>query len=144
MMKTLIFIYLVLIFQSISFAQQSYKDNFNKELTQTERANYKQQIYECSQKINSNKKNPELLVNRGVVYSKLGYHSDAISDYNNAIKIDSTFALAYFNRGISRSRFKYTKMSCADIKKAYELGLKSSKTTYLNNCKMYISQLGRL
>ena len=83
-----------------------------------------------------------MFVNRGVQYAFLGLYPDAISDYNKAIKLDSTIAEAYYNRGIVQSRFAYTKRGCMDIKKAYHLGLTQAKTLYNNKCGLYKNELG--
>lgn len=39
----------------------------------------------------------ELHTNRGVVEQFVGDSTDAMNDYQNAIKIDPTYSLAYFN-----------------------------------------------
>ena len=142
-MKTNLLILFLVLISFLGFSQ-SYKDNFNKSLTTLQRQNLKNKIHEYSQMIKEDKNNPTLFLNRGVVYSQLGYHNEAITDYNNALKLDSAMSQAYYNRGLSRSRFRYSKRSCADIKKAYKLGLDIAKSTYISNCKMYFSELGEL
>jgi tetratricopeptide (TPR) repeat protein len=134
---------LILIITNITLAQ-SYKDYFNRNLTNNERIQLKNQIHNLSIKIRNNPKQAKLYLNRGVVYSKLGYHSDAIQDYNRALKLDSLIPEAYFNRGISRARFRFTQASCSDIKKAYTLGLQQAKTVYNKQCKMFENKLGKL
>jgi tetratricopeptide (TPR) repeat protein len=135
---------LLFVFSWAVVFSQSYKDNFNKSLTPNQRQELKNKIHEYSQMIKEDKYNPTLFLNRGVVYSQLGYHNDAITDYNSALKLDSTMSQAYYNRGLSRSRFRYSKRSCADIKKSYELGLDIAKSTYIKHCRMYFSELGEL
>ncbi len=142
MKKTLLILFLVFI-SYLGFSQ-SYKDNFNKNLTPQQRKEIKDKIHEYSQLIHKDKNNPTLYLNRGVLYSKLAYHNEAITDYNSALKIDSTMSQAFYNRGLSRSRFRYSKRSCADIKKSYELGLDIGKSTYIKHCRMYFSELGVL
>ena len=143
MAKNLLILFLISI-SFLGFSQKSYKDNFNKSLTSQQRKDLKEKIHEYSQMIKEDKYNPTLFLNRGVVYSKLGYHNEAITDYNSALKIDSTISQAYYNRGLSRSRFRYSKRSCADIKKSYKLGLDIGKSTYIKHCRMYFSELGEL
>ena len=135
---------LILIFISFWGVSQSYKDNFNKSLTTKQRQDLKNKIHDYSQIIKEDKNNPTLFLNRGVVYSQLGYYNEAITDYNTALKIDSTMSQAYYNRGLSRSRFRYTKRSCGDIKKSYKLGLDIAKNTYIKHCRKYFSELGEL
>ena len=142
MKKNLLILFLV--FTSFLGFTQSYKDNFNKSLTTQQRKDLKNKIHEYSQMIKEDKDNPTLFLNRGVVYSQLGYHNEAITDYNSALKIDSTMSQALYNRGLSRSRFRYSKRSCADIKKSYKLGLDIAKSTYIKHCRMYFSELGEL
>ena len=55
-----------------------------------------------------------------MVYGKLGKFDDALDDLSNALKIDSSYADAFFNRGIT-----YFK-----LKKNYE-----AISDYLNACK---------
>lgn len=117
---------------------------FNRKLSDNDRKNVKDNIYQYSQQIKTQPNNAGLYVNRGVQYAFLGLYPDAISDYNKAIKLDSTIAEAYYNRGIAQSRFAYTKRGCIDIKKAYNLGLTQAKELYKNKCGLYKSELGEL
>ena len=74
----------------------------------------------------------------------MGLYPDAISDYNKALKIDSTIAEAYYNRGISKARFAYTKGSCLDVKKAALYGLPQGRELYKNKCGLFMKELGEL
>ncbi len=116
---------------------------FNTNLTEKERQYYYSKIHDYSVSLRENP-TPQAYVNRGVSYAKLGLYPDAISDYNRALRIDSLYSYALFNRGVARARFRYTKRSCMDIKKSYELGLKQAKQVYDNNCGLYKSDLGEL
>ena len=68
-------------------------------------------------------------------------YPDAINDYNRALEIDSLLPEAYYNRGIARGRFRYTKNACIDIYKAYELGLTKAKDLFKDKCGMYQTTL---
>ncbi len=150
-MKYLI-IFLIFISSNV-FSQKNNNNNqmasnnidkyFNTQLTEVERQNYYSQIHDYSQELHKNP-SPETYVNRGVAYAKLGLYPDAISDYNRALRIDSLFSYAYYNRGLARARFRYTKRSCMDIKKAYELGITQSKQVYNENCGLFKRELGEL
>jgi tetratricopeptide (TPR) repeat protein len=51
-------------------------------------------------KINPNY--PESYNNRGVLFFRKGLYKSALENYNTAIRLDSSFALAYSNRGTAR------------------------------------------
>ena len=142
-MKFLAFLLLLISFNVFSQSKNNIDKYFNTELTQKQRQEYYSKIHDYSESIRNNP-TPEAYVNRGVTYAKLGLYPDAITDYNRAIRLDSLFSYAYFNRGIARSRFRYTKRSCLDIKKSYELGIAQAKAVYDNNCGLFKKDLGEL
>ena len=117
---------------------------FNRTLTDSDREQIKQNIYQYSQQIHSTPDDAKIYVNRGVQYALLGLYPDAISDYNKALKLDSTIAEAYYNRGIAKARFAYTKGSCMDVKKSGMLGLPQGKNLYDCKCGLFKSQLGEI
>ena len=135
---------LIFSFWSLSlFAQDnSLEVQFNKTLTPEQRKSFKEEIQKNSQKIRENPNNYIYYLRRGVAYSNLGLNPDAISDYNKVIKIKPDIAQAYYNRGIARARFRYTKISCQDIKKAADLGLDNAVVIYKNKCQLYFKDLG--
>jgi tetratricopeptide (TPR) repeat protein len=139
---------LLLLFVISGYSQEKKPFNlelyFNRNLTDADRVQIKDNIYQYSQQIHATPQDPKPYVNRGVQYALLGLYPDAISDYNKAIKLDSTIAEAYYNRGIAKSRFAYTKSSCVDVKKAAMLGLHQGKDLYENKCGLYKSELGEL
>ena len=145
-------IFLLILINSNVFAQQSSNKQiasnnidkyFNTSLTEKERQYYYSQIHDYSVSLRDNP-TPEAYVNRGVSYAKLGMYPDAISDYNRALRIDSLYSYALFNRGIARARFRYTKRACMDIKKSYKLGIKQAKQVYDDNCGLFKRDLGEL
>lgn len=120
------------------------EDLYNIQISPEERAKIKEKIFEYSQQISQEPGNYINYYNRGVMYSRLGLHIDAISDYNKAIELKSDLSQAYYNRGLSRARFGYTKTSCIDIKKAAELGLNQGDILYKSKCGLYFGELGEL
>ena len=126
------------------FSQEksSLEAQFNKTLTPEQRKAYKDEIQLNSKKIHEDPTIYVFYLRRGVAYSNLGLHPDAIADFNKVIKLDPKVPEAYYNRGISRARFRFTKTACQDVQKAGELGLESAKTLYTEKCKMYFSELG--
>ncbi|MFH2094871.1 MAG: tetratricopeptide repeat protein [Bacteroidota bacterium] len=144
-------IFLVVIFISlfnIAFSQTNpdfnLENTFNPNLTDQERKEIKDNIYNYSQILHQDPQNAVALINRGSMYAQLGLYPDAITDYNSALRIDSTISQAYYNRGIAKARFRYTKPACLDIKKAAELGLDPAVDVYDNNCGLYKRELGEI
>ena len=115
---------------------------FNQNLSEPQRAEYKNAIYNYSQELKKEPQKAELYLNRGNAYAGLGLFPDAITDYNKALRIDSLFPEAYYNRGVAKARFAYTKNACTDVKRAAELGLNISTPLYNDKCKKYIKDLG--
>ncbi|RKX17148.1 MAG: hypothetical protein DRP35_11440 [Candidatus Zixiibacteriota bacterium] len=114
---------------------------FNTSMTQDQRQAIYKQIANYSAKIRQSPEEPANYINRGVCYANMGLYPDAISDYNHALKIDSLLPEAYYNRGIARGRFRYTKSACIDIYRAYKLGLTQAKDLFDNKCGMYQTTL---
>lgn len=148
MIKYLFYFIFFFVFFETGISQEKKSFNlelyFNRSINDSERIQIKKNIHQYSQQINTNPVDPSLYVNRGVQYAFLGLYTDAISDYNKAIKIDSTLAEAYYNRGIAKSRFAYTKGACLDVKKSALLGLSQGKSLYEKKCGLYKKELGEL
>lgn len=150
-MKEIINILTILFFLSFSMghAQSNKKDNsqldkyFNTSLTQDQRQTIYKQIADYSEKIRQAPENPANYINRGVCYAQMGMYPDAINNYNNALKKDSLLPEAYYNRGIARGRFRYTKNACIDIQRAYQLGLTQAKKLFDKKCGMYVDTLAK-
>lgn len=146
-MKKLVFLILLITNINLYAQVKSDKNNidkyFNTEISQKQRQSYYKSIHDYSVALRENP-SAEVYVNRGVSYARLGLYPDAISDYNRALKIDSLYPYAFYNRGVARARFRYTKRACMDIKKSAELGLFRATKTYNNNCGLFISDLGKI
>ena len=60
------------------------------------------------------------------MYYNQGNNDKAIADYTAAIKLDSRFAEAYFNRGLAHVARGERSQGIKDLSKAGELGLYSA------------------
>ena len=58
----------------------------------------------------------------------------AILDYNKAIEMDSSYADAYANRGVSKYYIENKKGACEDWSKAIELGFDNAKQWVIDQC----------
>ena len=63
--------------------------------------------------------------NRGHNYYHLGQFERAIEDFNEAIRLDTEFALAYANRALAHTRLNMDAEAEQDFKRAEELGFDS-------------------
>jgi tetratricopeptide (TPR) repeat protein len=61
---------------------------------------FQEAIDDCTQALQLNPKNVELLTNRGWAYAQLGYHLQALQDYDLALMIRPDCQLVYMNRGL--------------------------------------------
>ena len=57
-----------------------------------------------------------------VKYSQSDYMG-ALADYSKAIELDSNYAWAYFNRGVTKLNLGLLDGGCLDLSKAGELGI---------------------
>ncbi len=70
------------------------------------------------------------LMNRGVIYAKLGHWDNAIDDYSQAIKSDTKNIKAYYNRGVAYANLKQWDNAMADYSKAIEINPKYKDPWY--------------
>ena len=77
--------------------------------------------------------------NRGNTYRKQGNLTQAISDYTNAIRINSKHAKAYYNRGNTNGKLGNLTQAIADYNKAIEINPKY-KEAYYNRGNTYEKQ----
>ena len=125
---------------------------FNEGLLESRTGDYKSAIETFSKFINKYSKNLTNLspayFNRAWNKAKIGKHTDAISDYTKAIKINPNDD-AYFNRGLSKDFLGDREGACSDFKKSVSfeyqgkdnLGYKSTDLTtnswIKKNCKRF-------
>jgi lipoprotein NlpI len=61
-------------------------------------------------------------MNRGIVRTAKGDLDGALADFNRAIHLDSTYALAYLNRGVTWRLKRNLARANADYRRYIELG----------------------
>ncbi len=71
---------------------------------------------------------------RGNVYFDDKDFNKALNDYNSCINIDDSFAPAYLGRAAIRMSNGNRTGACADLKKAYELGMNDAYDLYRKLC----------
>ena len=85
-------------------------------------------IAACTQGINSGKlTGPQQAIgysNRGVAYRQKGDGDRAIADFNEAIRLDPSFAASFYNRGLAYRDKREPDRAIADYNEAIRLGLK--------------------
>jgi len=58
---------------------------------------------------------------RGVVFSKMGNHNQAIACYTKAIELDPKFPLAYYDRGLLYQKQEKYQQALNDLERYLEL-----------------------
>ena len=71
-------------------------------------------------------------VNRGIIHSSLNNHSDALRDYDAAIRIDDTRAEAFLNRGNVRFLARHLEEALDDYERALALEINAVHVALLN------------
>jgi tetratricopeptide (TPR) repeat protein len=72
---------------------------------------------------------------RGLNKYKNYKDKESILDYDKAIKLDSNFSAAYFNRALAKKELGEVESACEDWKKALELGLIEAAEMIKKYCK---------
>jgi tetratricopeptide (TPR) repeat protein len=99
----------------------SFSKLFHAAYERTQMADYQSAIDSYSKRIQVSPDAPTH-TNRGLVYARIGNYTAAIADYDQAIKLDSNWALAYINRGSARASFSQDyKGAIADFDQAIRL-----------------------
>jgi tetratricopeptide (TPR) repeat protein len=121
-----------------AFAKQfDVKEYFNVDITIEQRAQYKSEIEKLTTIINAHPNEASAYINRGANFSYLGFHVNAIKDYDAALKINKDIPEALYNRGVAKARYFYTVDSCKDIYASSQLGLQLAQVSFDRNCKRY-------
>lgn len=95
---------------------------------------FQEALDDFNQAILLDEKYAEAYFNRSLVWDELNETSKALADLDNAIAINPEFGDAYYNRAVYRLNSDREK-SCADFKKAAELGIREAELTYGQFCK---------
>jgi tetratricopeptide (TPR) repeat protein len=74
---------------------------------------------------------------RGLTKYKLGDYQGAIQDYNQALRLDSTYTYAYNNRGIAKKNLKDYQGAIQDYNKAIELKPNYAEAYYSRGIAKY-------
>ncbi len=61
-------------------------------------------------------------------------YKSAVELAGRAIELDVNNGAAYYNRGVANQMLKQDEASCADWKKAFQLGINIAKTVYYSTC----------
>ncbi len=123
-----------------TFAKQfDVKEYFNVDITAEQRTQYKGEIEKLTAIINAQPNETSAYINRGAYFSYLGFHVNAIKDYDTALKINNDIPEALYNRGVAKARYFYTIDSCKDIYASSQLGLEFAKVSFDRNCKRYMN-----
>ena len=95
---------------------------------------FQEAIDDFNQAIQLDPEYSEAFFNRSLVWDELAEPEKALADLNKAIAINPEFGDAYYNRAVYRLNSDRDK-SCADFKKAAELGIREAELTYEQYCK---------
>ncbi len=109
----------------------------NKAITEESLSNYEVALELYNKSIDLNPYNPISIYRRGLLkLTKLDLNSDvaysAIKDFNRALRLDSTIAVAYFHRGLALGYLKLKGRSYLDMKKVWELDSVLTENEFLN------------
>jgi tetratricopeptide (TPR) repeat protein len=75
---------------------------------------------------------PEVYNNKGIALLNLNRTDEAIQAYNEAIALNSSFAIAYNNRGIALFHLNKTNEAIMDFKRATEIDPRYAEAWYNN------------
>ncbi len=90
--------------------------------------------------IEFNPKNAEAFCYRGLLNNLAGYNKEALIDYNNALVLDKTLAIAYKGRGIVKDNLHDYKGAIADYDVAIKLSPDMVAYHYRGSAKMMDGQ----
>ncbi|MYG08582.1 tetratricopeptide repeat protein [Candidatus Poribacteria bacterium] len=81
--------------------------------------------------------------NRGIAKRDLGHPEDAISDFDEAIRIDSEYTSAYYNRGKAQIMLERTMEGEQDLQKALNLAENAGNGRFKNHILEELSKIGK-
>ena len=106
----------------------------NRGLTKKMAGNFNGALMDLNQIISEFPDNPLLIKNRANLNLLMGNHTQAIVDYTTAIKLDSNYSEAYYNRALAYFQL-YDKVSaCEDLEKSIELGNEKAQKIKIYFC----------
>jgi tetratricopeptide (TPR) repeat protein len=114
---------------------------YNIGISDSTRSHLKNQISNMDKYIAKDSLNSQAFLQRGIYYTQLGAQVKAIKDYDRAIELDPSESIAYYNRALAKSRFRYTLDACIDLKKSEQLGIKQAGTIYTSYCRLYHAKI---
>jgi tetratricopeptide (TPR) repeat protein len=104
------------------------------------KAEYSKAIHAYDQALSLHPKDPWFdFLNRGNVHSSTGELQKALTDYEEALKLNTNLGAAFFYRGIVYEKMGQLERSKSDIFLAYEKGFRSPQIS----ARMYYYQLGK-
>lgn len=137
-MKKLFFIFLVLLFSSSIYSQETARELLDQGVNQITRKNYKEAIVLFDKAIELDKGDQELYAHRGQAKHYLNRYHEAILDYNIAIKLEPDYSEIYHLRGLAKAELKDMNGACEDWETSYEKGEKRVMELLVEFCKDYL------
>lgn len=137
-MKKLFFIFLVLLFSSSLYSQETARQLLDQGIYQITRKNYKKAIELLDKAIELDKFDQELYAHRGQAKHYLNRYHEAILDYNMAIKLEPDYSEVYHLRGLAKAELKDMNGACEDWEISYEKGEKRVMELLVEFCKDYL------
>ena len=129
---------------AVDSADQKVEQYYNTDLTDSARTAIKAQIAHMDQYLAQDSTRAAAYLQRGFYYGQLGLMVQAIEDYDRAIALDDSMAIAYFNRAIAKARFRWTMEACMDMKMAQILGLDQAQAVVDANCVLYKRTINKI
>jgi tetratricopeptide (TPR) repeat protein len=147
-MKCIPFIFLLLTFSfvqgqdtAVDSAETKIEKYYNIGMPDSIRMHLKNQIHNMDKYIAKDSLNPQAFLQRGIYYTQLGAQVRAIKDYDRSIELNPSEPIAYYNRALAKSRFRYTLDACVDLKKSEQLGIKEAGIIYVSYCRLYHAKI---
>lgn len=129
---------------TVDSSAQKVEKFYNTELSDSAREAIKAQIEHMDKYIAQDSTRADAYVQRGFYYGQLGLMVQAIEDYDRAIALDDSLAIAYFNRSLALARFRWTMEACMDMKMAQILGLDQAQAVVDANCVLYKRTINKI